>query len=166
MRVCGVGKVILGKEHVFLVVEPFPECRVGPQRQESQVDHQGGEVVYAIEVVLGCSLWVLVVPVADLGTGFSFETRQVNAVVINQAQCTLFLDHHVSMLQVVVGDPQTSQRPVYAPPSGCQVHENVRPVEVAVNEFVQPVALRPVHPDDGIPISLDSYAAFNVLETH
>ena len=45
-RVGRVGKVLPGEEHVLLVVEFVPELRVGTQGQQSQVDHQGREVIY------------------------------------------------------------------------------------------------------------------------
>ena len=138
---------------------------VNANGHQRQVDYQGGEVVYLRVIVMVSPLRVLVGPVADLGAGFPKELGQIYAVVVNEAQPARFLDHDVAVLQVVVGDFKAAKGSVDPAPTGGQAHDDVRPVEMTLDELVQPVALSPVHPDDGVPVALYPYAAFDVLET-
>ena len=93
------------------------------------------------------------------------ELGQKHAVVVDETDAPISLDHDVAVLQVVVGDSQPSQACRWpTTPLGGYAPEGVRLVEPGTDEPAQQLAIDPFHLDYGVPVSTEADSMFDILE--
>jgi len=110
---------------------------------------------------------MLVVLVSQLRAALPSKPWQENPVIVDQTDISIPLHHHVTVLQVVVGNAQSTEAGgrTSTPLSG-DTPDDLRLAELGADQFVQRLSVYPIHFDNGVPIASYVYSALDVLEMH
>ena len=130
------------------------------------MDYEGWEVIHTLIVVLGGLQRMLEVLMPVFGTRLPCVLGQKHRVVVHQTKGAILLHHNVAVLQVVMCDIQRAEGAHQPPPAGGYDLQAVGRVQVALDKLVHRLAVYPLHFDNGIPVTGDEDALFDVLELH
>ena len=108
---------------------------------------------------------MLVVLVSQFGATLAAKLGQQHAVVVDEADAPVSLNHDIAVLQVIVCDAQPPQARGGAPTPLCGYPpERVRVVKPGADEPAQQLSVHPLHLDYGVPVSTEADSVCDVLE--